>query len=729
MRLSVNSELDRDKFIDMSGCVNYLDSRFKPTWLLYALVLPLAGVQGEDEEVYETLEATVVEAIRVELSEEDAPYSIYSLRGADFEKTLGKNLVESMEGQPGVSIQKTANGQGSPYIRGFTGYRTLATIDGIRYNNSVYRDGPNEYFSLIDSQSINGFELIQGPGSVLYGSDAIGGTLNLQTKQSDYMVEDGYYAHGSQAYRYATAENNQISRTAVSIGEGGKWGLQLGYSLKNFGDVEAAEIGRQSKTGYDEQSWDARLDLVLGQNWTMTLVHQGLTQDDVWRTHSTIYAKSFAGSEVGTDLRRLKDQQRSLSYVRLLGEDLNSLLDQVSLTFSYQAWDEDGERQRSNKNRLNEYFDSRMFGVDLEMLSIFDEHSLSYGVDFYRDNVDSGRVDYNADGSVSAVRIQGPVGDDSTYDLLGVYAQDLIEINSRTDVILGGRYTYARASIGRYEDPTTGQPASYEDSWHNFVASVRGVYDFDDSGVWKAWGGLSQSFRAPNIADLSRYGGSRSDEIEIAATNLKPEKFLTGEIGVKAANQKYQLTASYYYTFIDDYITSTRTGNVREGLDEVTKRNSAEGFVHGIEIAGSYEISEGWNVLGNITWLDGELESFEDSNSSQSATEPISRLMPLTLNAAVRWTSGDDKFWAELGCLVAGKADKLSSRDKEDTQRIPPGGTPGYTLLHLRAGYRVNDHLALTLGLENILDEAYRTHGSGSNEPGVGAVFAARASF
>ncbi|MGJ8671390.1 TonB-dependent receptor [Rubritalea sp.] len=678
----------------------------------------------------EELDVAVVQAIRVELAPEDAPYSLYGLTGADFEKTLARNVVESLSEQPGVNVQKTANGQGSPYLRGFTGYRTLATIDGIRYNNSVYRDGPNEYFSLIDMESLSGFELIQGPGSVLYGSDAIGGTIGLQSKQSDYLVEEsGFYVHGSQAYRYASAENSHISRTELSMGEGGEWGLLLGYTWKDFGDIEAADLGSLDKTGYDEQAWDARFDMAFNDQWSLTLVYQGLEQDDVWRTHSTIYSKSFAGTEVGTDLRRLKDQQRSLSYARLVGVEISPWLEQLSLTASYQTWDEDGERERSSGQSLEEFFDSRMFGLDLEMMTLLDRHSLTYGVDFYRDTVDSGRVDYNADGSVDEVRIQGPVGDESSYDTLGVYLQDLYDLNDRTDLIIGGRYTYARAKIGKYEDPVTGQPASYSDSWSNFVASVRGIYDLNERGSWKAWAGLSQSFRAPNIADLSRYGGSRSDEIEIAATELDPEQFLTGEIGVKAEEENYQLTATYYYTWIEDYITSTPTGNIREGLHEVTKRNSSEGYIQGIEIAGSYTFAEGWRAFGNFTWLDGELDSFLDAGSNETVTEPISRLMPITVNAAVRWTRSDERLWAELGGTWADDADKLSSSDKADTQRIPPGGTPSYTLVHLRGGYQVNQHLELTLGLENLLDEAYRTHGSGSNAPGFGVILGARASF
>ena len=259
------------------------------------------------------------------------------------------------------------------------------------------------------------------------------------------------------------------------------------------------ELGSLPNTGYDESAYDVRFDGELSDNWLLTLAHQELQQDDVWRTHSTIFSRSFAGSEVGTDLRRLKDQRRRLSYARVSGDQLDSWYDRAMLALSYQAWDEDGERVRSSGRSLNEFFDSRMLGAELQLASDiyldgqgFGE--LVYGVDFYRDQVGSDRIDFNADGSVNRVRIQGPVGDDSRYDLLGIYLQAELPVSERLSLTLGSRYSYTNAYMGRYEDPASGQPASFENDWGALVSSIRASYNLSD---WVVWSAISQSFRAP----------------------------------------------------------------------------------------------------------------------------------------------------------------------------------------------------------------------------------------
>ncbi len=647
----------------------------------------------------------------------------------ELEKKSARSLPEALAEMPGVMVQKTANGQGSPYLRGFTGYRTLALIDGVRYNNSVYRDGPNEYFSLIDFHTLDRIELLEGPVAVQYGSDAIGGSLNLFTRASDFMAEaEGeIYTHGTQSYRYSSAENSHVTRTTGEVGSGGVWGLLLGITRDNFGDVDVANIGTQRHTGYDQYGIDARYDLKISDQWQLTLNHQDSAQDDVWRTHSTIFAESFSGSAVGTDLRRLKDQAHSLNYAKLTGKDLNTAIDEAALTVSFQTWDENGDRIRSDGSRSLESFDSRMLGADLQLKSGIPIGQLVYGVDAYSDSVDSARTDYHPDGTVDQVQIQGPVGDDSTYNLLGAYIQGIFPLGNRTELIAGSRFTHAMADIGRFEDPATGAAGSFDDAWTNLSSSLRLSYDLTDT--WKLWGGISQSFRAPNIGDLSRYGDSRSNETEIAATGLDPENFLTYEIGLKGSHRPFSGSATVYYTQIDDYITSTPTENIVGGLTEVTKRNSGSGGVFGFELDGAYEFDEQWSVKGNLTYLRGDLESYVDASSFQTVNEPLSRVQPLTVNLALRWDSPDQKWWAEFASTFADRADRLSSGDEEDTQRIPPGGTPGYALLGLYGGYIVNDHLRLSLALENLLDQAYRTHGSGSNEPGFGVTTGIIASF
>lgn len=687
-----------------------------------------AALKPEQSDTLEPLEVT---ATRQDLSLADAPYSVEVVTAKEMEDRFARSLPEALAELPGVMVQKTANGQGSPYLRGFTGYRTLALIDGIRYNNSVYRDGPNEYFSLIDFHTLDRIELLEGPASVQYGSDAIGGTLLMLTKQSDFMAEAAgkIYTHGSQSYRYSSAEDSHVSRTAAEIGCGGSWGILLGFTREDFGDVDAANIGTQRHTGYDQYGIDARYDLKISDQWHLTLSHQDSTQDDVWRTHSTIYGESFSGSNVGSDLRRLKDQAHSLNYAKFSGTDLNAAIDEATLTLSFQTWDENGDRIKSDGSRILESFDSRMAGVDLQLKSDIPVGQVVYGLDAYRDEVNSAHSDYLPDGTLDQVQIQGPVGDDSTYTMLGAYLQGIFPLGNRTKLIAGSRYTRAIADIGKYEDPATGQAASFDDAWNDLSSSLRMTYEVCENSPWIIWGGISQAFRAPNLGDLSRYGDSRSNETEIAATELDPEHFLTYEIGLKGTEGPFTGATTVYYTRISEYITSTPTGNVVGGLTEVTKRNSGSGGVFGFELDGSYQFDEQWSVKGNLTYLKGDLESYVDASSFQTVNEPLSRVQPLTVNISLRWDSPDKKWWGELAGTFAAEADRLSSGDKEDTQRIPPGGTPGYALLGLYGGYRLNDHLRVSVGLENLLDQAYRTHGSGSNEPGFGVTTGITASF
>jgi len=670
-------------------------------------------------------------APRVEETTVEKANTIYQIDQFELEQKLPRNLPEALINTPGVMVQKTANGQGSLFVRGFTGYRTLTLIDGIRYNNSVYRDGPNEYFSLIDINSIQSIALFNGPASALYGSDAIGGTLNLQTRSSNLYnaKKNEFFIHGSDQIRYSTAENSLLNRANIEFGEADSWGVIAGYTTNNFGNIEADKLGKLPYTAYDESAFDVRLDIVLNAQWDFTLAHQNLEQDDVWRTHSTLYSKPFQGTEVGTDLRRLKDQQRQLNYMKFGGYDLNLLLDAATITLSHQQWQEDGERTKANNNRIDDFFESNMYGVDLQLDSSYKQVNVTYGVDYYIDYVDSGRIDYLADGTIDEVRIQGPIGDDAEYGIFGAYVQAKFDLSSRLSMGLSNRYSYVTAKIGRFEDPNTKMAAEYSASWRNISSAVKASYLLSNDGSKSIWAGLSQSFRAPNIADISRYGKSRSSETEVAALDLAPENFLTYETGFKLAFSSVQFNASYYYTDIKDYITSTPTANIVEGLIEVSKQNSAEGYIHGVEADIHFEWSKNLDTSANFTWLEGYLTRGSTVGSDSSITEPFSRIMPMTARVGLEYKSTNKSWWMGSNLTLAAKANRLSEGDKADTQRIPPGGTPAYQLLNFYSGWQANKNLLLTLQLNNLLDQSYRSHGSGSNEPGRNLIMGAKFSF
>ena len=223
----------------------------------------------------------IVTASRSELLLSDAPYSANLIDAVEIEENAFRTLPEALRETPGVLIQKTAHGHGSPFIRGFTGFRNLLLVDGIRLNNSVFREGPNQYWNTVDAYSINRLEVVRGQGSVLFGSDAIGGTVNVLTKSSDPLR----YANGERffearaLYRWSSAEQSHVGRIETSMGVGGKGGLHIGFTQKDYGDVRAAGIGTQSHTGYDEWDADAKLDYFFQPNVRLTVAYQHVNQD------------------------------------------------------------------------------------------------------------------------------------------------------------------------------------------------------------------------------------------------------------------------------------------------------------------------------------------------------------------------------------------------------------------------------------------------------------------
>jgi hemoglobin/transferrin/lactoferrin receptor protein len=150
--------------------------------------------------------------------------------------------------------------------------------------------------------------------------------------------------------------------------------------------------------------------------------------------------------------------------------------------------------------------------------------------------------------------------------------------------------------------------------------------------------------------------------------------------------------------------------------------------VQGIEFALDWRFADDWRVFGSVAWQDGQVEGFPDS-TTERVEEPISRLLPLTGMVGLRWDSPSRRYWVEGNVLMADRQDRLSASDRSDTQRIPPGGTPGYTVVTVRSGWRVTDAFTVTAAVENVSDEAYRIHGSGMNEPGVNFIFGAELRF
>jgi hemoglobin/transferrin/lactoferrin receptor protein len=688
----------------------------------WSLAIGTAPVQVSGD----VLPETVISASRSAELLRDSPYSISLIGEDELLQNSIRTLPEALKLSPGVMIQKTTHGHGSPFIRGFTGRQNLLLVDGVRINNSTFRSGPIQYWNTVDSSAVDRLELVKGQGSVLYGSDAIGGTLNTLTKSSNFRERlDGWFNNNSLFYRFDTNSRSHVSRFESSFGEGGKWGVLFGVSQKNFGDIRDSSVGRMDNTGYDEIDTDFRLDLAVSDATTLTLAHHRVNQDDVWRWHSTIYNPGWNhGGHVvapGAFAARIYDQERSLTYLKLDGGEGGGWLKKWSATLSYQKSQDSQFQNRALTDIRTQLAEVQTWGLGLQMESDLGNGSLLYGLDYYHDSVDSAGTRTGKD-----PRSQRPVADDSSYDLLGVYGQyrwtPFVDV-PKLKTTLGVRFTHAEARIGKNFDPTIGADISTSKQWQNWVASARAIYEFNER--WNTYAGISQGFRAPNLNDLSGNLTSRSGFTALGSLDLEPEKFISYEIGSRFQTERASFSVAAYYTAIDNVIIGVPA---TVGSTTLITSNGRDGEVYGIEAEASYHLNDQWTLSGHASWQEGYTESNAFVGGPQNRGY-LSRIAPLMGSVALRWTHPNEKLWIEGRLTAAATADKLAANDKGDTQRIPTGGTPSYVTASIQAGWQAREDLSLTLALENMTNEDYRIHGSGQNEPGFNAILGVRLDF
>ena len=667
----------------------------------------------------------VITASRLSERGLQSPYSVATVSGETAIRRGFRTLPETLREVPGVLVQKTGHGQGSPFLRGFTGFRTLLLVDGIRLNNAVFRDGPNQYWNTIDPLTVDRLEIVKGPSSVLYGSDAVGGAVNVFTRERPVTADDVVGWERRLFYRYGSAEDSHTVRSEVSGQVSETVGLLGGITLRDFGDLSAGgDTGRLPNTSYDELDGDFKTIVRLCDDADLILAYQGVSQGAVPRTHSTVHSRSFRGTIPGTDLRRDLDQDRHLAYAQLRynAQEL-AWLERATLSVSFQQQKELEERIRSNLRKRRQGFTDDNVGVWLQFESPSAVGTWTYGVEYYRDEVDSFFREYNPDGTLRDRRPRGPVADDASYDLVGVYAQNRSRPTDKLEFTVGGRFNYAHAQADEVDPDPASAPAfgGLDEDFNSLVGSVRLLYEATAS--WNLFGGVSQGFRAPNLSDLTRFDVARSGEVETPAPDLKAEEYLSFEVGTKVQLlSALEASAAYHYTLLDGAIVRFPTGNLIDGDPEVTKDNVGDGFVHGFELALEWQFYEGFRAFGNLAWLEGEADTFV---AGVREREPLSRMQPTMVLLGLRWESRTRKFWIEGVVTIADNQDRLSSRDEADVQRIPVGGTPGYTVYTLRAGATVWDGLDVFAAIENLTDKDYRVHGSGQNEAGTNVVLGA----
>jgi len=289
-----------------------------------ACLVPPSGIAQEggqdlkglvEMNLEDLLDMKVVSAARHEQRIIESPRSISIVTAEEIRRKNYRTTPEALNELVGILVQETNYGGGSPIIRGLVGNQILILVDGIRLNNTIFRLGPNQYLNTIDVNQIEQIEVVRGPGSVLHGSDALGGLINIITKSrrddgKDFDIGARFYS------RYASADNGRTGRMEF-LGNVKNVGLTGGFSYKQFGDLRAGDgVGLQPFTGYDEWDADLKMDFRFSKRQSVTVGLQRVNQSNVPRTDRLVS---------GSDLKReWNPETRDLMYVQYELREANS---------------------------------------------------------------------------------------------------------------------------------------------------------------------------------------------------------------------------------------------------------------------------------------------------------------------------------------------------------------------------------------------------------------------
>ena len=642
----------------------------------------------------------IVISQRNPLKQVNIPYSVSSINRKELDNFSPRTTPEALMNTNGVFVQKTNHGGGSPFIRGLTGNQTLILIDGIRLNNSIYRYGPNQYLNTIDGFSIDKIEVAKGTGSVQYGSDAIGGALQLFTKEPVLHKKTPEW-HGRVLGKYMTDDMEKTGRGQLEYSSE-KLTATFGGTYRDFGDlIGGKSTGKQSPSGYNEYAFDTKIALVLKDNMQLTLVNQFLRQ-----AHVPIYHKVVLENY---KLNEFEPQQRMLSYARLNIDRDTRLFNQVKLIASWQQGLEGRSTQKNGSSVLTKERDEiNTLGFTADVTSklscIWTANS---GIEIYHDRVGSTKNEIADSGSGSSVQKRGLYPDNSKYGNYSIYTLHHFTLGKW---IMDGGIRFNTFQIN-VSDVTLGE---IKISPEALVFNAAAMYNFNPTH--HAYATFSSGFRAPNIDDMGTLG-IVDFRYEVPAYELDPEKSQNYELGYKLSLPKFYGAVATYYMNLDQLITRVKVeGQIIDGYQVYKKENVEEAYIKGVEAAMSWKVGSGWEVNGGISYTYGQ---------SITKDEPLRRIPPL--NGRLAGTYSFRKFFTSAEFLFASRQDRLSQGDIDDN-RIPDDGTPGWQVINLYGGCQL-DAVKFNAGIQNILNEDYRTHGSGINGVGRSAFLSIGYSF
>lgn len=659
-----------------------------------------------------------------------------------------------------VFIQKSQLGGGSPMIRGFATNRVLMVIDGVRMNNAIFRSGNLQNVISLDPNAIEDSEVIFGPGSVIYGSDAIGGVMDFHTLKPKLSKNGNLTLNGNGVARFSSANLERTGHFDFNIGLK-KWAFLTSITHADYGDLFMGDNGPVVYTRPDYQVMQNGTDLIVTNPHPNEQIGSAYSQFNMmqkvrFRPAEAIEINySFHHSKTSNygryDRLILRRNDGSLAngdwfygpqkwQMHSLSTQFNkktALTDQARFIAGYQDYSESRHNRAFGSSRLNNRFENvkaLSFNFDLEK-KLNENVVVFYGAEWIDNIVSSTAFQNNiSTGEVTPISTRYPDG--STWRSFAAYMSMKMTLGDRWIMNISNRFTQVVAE------------SIFDTTFFNFPFSearinnkaVNGSIGFVFNPVpgWKAYTNLSTGFRAPNVDDVGKVFDSEPGNVIIPNPNLGPEQAYNMELGA-TGNVLENLTvdASMFYTSIDNAIArgfSNFNGQDSIVFDGMLSRvlalqNISEIYVYGIQLGVNWRISDKFRLTSNINLQRGKEKDVETGRNFSPT-----HVAPTFGSTHLLYAIG--KLRIDIYMNYNGKISfnnlALSERGDAHLYAMDSNGnpyTPSWATLNYKSSFKMSKIFTLDVGFENILDKRYRPYSSGISAPGRNAILALRASF
>jgi hemoglobin/transferrin/lactoferrin receptor protein len=658
-----------------------------------------------------------------------------------------------------VFVQKSQMGGGSPNLRGFEANKVMIVIDGIRMNNAIYRGGHLQNVITIDPNLIARAEVLFGPSSVQYGSDALGGVMHFISRQPKLSKNEKTFTETNVFTRYSSANQEKSGHFDFNIGFK-RWGSLTSVTVSDFGDLTT---GSKRPEGQVDQNglpfgtrpeYATRLDGedTIMQNDDVNLqLFSGYTQYDFmqkffflqsdkikhdiniqYSTSSDVPRYDRLTERVDGDLRRSEwyygPQDRFLAAytLNLFG---SRFYDKLNFIASYQ----DIKESRHTRNFGNEWRNNRKEHVQIASLNLdankrMGQHRLLYGLEGSWNGVQSTAFRNNLQTlEITPLDTRYPDGG-SEMRFLAAYLGDQWHPTHKIHVSGGLRLTHVYLN-STFEDKTFFPflQDSIERSNNALSANLGFVYNADNG--WRFSATASTGFRAPNVDDIGKAFDSEPGTLIVPNPNLEAEYTYNAEISLsKAFDNKFRAEVVGWFTLYDnaivvrDYTFGGHDSILYEGvLSRVqANQNAKQAILTGFNANLLWQIIPSLKASATYTYTYAQ---------EKVSNTPLDHIPPAF--GRVDLTYKKKKWEIQAYSLFNGAKtlDRYSPSGEDNLKFATPEGMPAWHTYNLKAAYKPSKHFQLQLGLENIMDSHYRHFASGISAPGRNLIATLRFKF